>query len=269
MSGEPSVLPLSATITSPARPASRRARMAFSMQVASVSASFRQGMTMDTSGIGDRVVQSSPAGAELAPAGRAEGAGLKLGERIIVLPAFRQTVARPGVAGNLSGDARTRTYPRRRVLRRVGRPVDDVRGLEVRPHRVRRVREPAVRERIRRQEVAEFVGDDRLRHPDEERDRSACRHRSAPIRLAARRWCPARRRHARPAARAGAQRWASPTRGNGSSNAAGRRTSANIQPRARSASAPPAKTAACIHRRRRILSGPSFIPARRSGPAQT
>jgi hypothetical protein len=42
---EPSVLPLSATTTSPAMPCSRNARAASSTQSARVSASFRQGMS--------------------------------------------------------------------------------------------------------------------------------------------------------------------------------------------------------------------------------
>src|SRR5262245_25809413 len=46
---EPSVLPLSAMMTSPAIPPTRRASCAFRMQVSSVSASFRQGITTDTS----------------------------------------------------------------------------------------------------------------------------------------------------------------------------------------------------------------------------
>src|SRR3989338_6170636 len=49
ISGEPSVDPLSATITSPEIPPSLSARRAFSMQAASVSASLRHGMTMDSS----------------------------------------------------------------------------------------------------------------------------------------------------------------------------------------------------------------------------
>ena len=69
---------------------------------------------------------------------------------------------------------------RRRILRCVGRLVDDVRGLEVHPQRVRRVRQPAVRERVGGQEVAELVGDVRLRDPDEERDRDARCHRQRP-----------------------------------------------------------------------------------------
>ena len=50
MSCEPSLLPLSATIVSPWMPSSRKARFVFSMQVASVSASLRQGMTTLSSG---------------------------------------------------------------------------------------------------------------------------------------------------------------------------------------------------------------------------
>ena len=46
---EPSVLPLLAITTSPTMPLSAIARWAFSMQVASVSASFRQGMTTESS----------------------------------------------------------------------------------------------------------------------------------------------------------------------------------------------------------------------------
>ena len=49
MSCEPSVLPLSATMTSPTIPCSSIARWALSMHVASVSASFRHGMTTDSS----------------------------------------------------------------------------------------------------------------------------------------------------------------------------------------------------------------------------
>jgi hypothetical protein len=46
---EPSVEPLSATMTSPSMLADSNAASAFRMQVSSVSASFRQGMTTDTS----------------------------------------------------------------------------------------------------------------------------------------------------------------------------------------------------------------------------
>ena len=46
MACEPSVLPLSAMMISPRTPARWRPSRAFSMQRASVSASFRQGMTM-------------------------------------------------------------------------------------------------------------------------------------------------------------------------------------------------------------------------------
>src|SRR5262245_40122520 len=46
---EPSVLPLSAMMTSPAIPPTRKASCALRMQLSSVSASFRQGITTDTS----------------------------------------------------------------------------------------------------------------------------------------------------------------------------------------------------------------------------
>ncbi len=46
MAGEPSVLPLSATMISPRTPAAAIPRRALAMQPASVSASFRQGITM-------------------------------------------------------------------------------------------------------------------------------------------------------------------------------------------------------------------------------
>src|SRR5215468_7190434 len=49
---EPSVEPLSATITSPRKPAERNAAVALSIQKASELASFRQGMTTETSGAG-------------------------------------------------------------------------------------------------------------------------------------------------------------------------------------------------------------------------
>src|ERR1700761_3097454 len=52
---EPSVEPLSAMTTSPAMPFSRSAALALSMQVARVSASLRQGMTMVSSS-GDSMV---------------------------------------------------------------------------------------------------------------------------------------------------------------------------------------------------------------------
>src|SRR5262245_65223264 len=52
---ESSVLPLSATIISPTMPHSRSAVWAFSMHVRSVSASFKQGITTETS-IGDSPV---------------------------------------------------------------------------------------------------------------------------------------------------------------------------------------------------------------------
>src|SRR6266568_6388021 len=50
MAWEPSVLPLSATMVSPAILCSHNARWAFSIQRANVSDSFKQGITMDTSG---------------------------------------------------------------------------------------------------------------------------------------------------------------------------------------------------------------------------
>ncbi len=49
-STDPSVLTLSAMMTSPSMPLSRRERDAFSMQLASVSASLRQGITIENSG---------------------------------------------------------------------------------------------------------------------------------------------------------------------------------------------------------------------------
>ena len=49
MACEPSLLPLSATTTSPRTPPFARKRWAFSMHVASVSASFRHGITIDSS----------------------------------------------------------------------------------------------------------------------------------------------------------------------------------------------------------------------------
>src|SRR6266571_2313011 len=49
MTAEPSVLPLSATITSAESPSFSAERCAFWMQRAMVSASFRQGMTIETS----------------------------------------------------------------------------------------------------------------------------------------------------------------------------------------------------------------------------
>src|SRR5579863_2241952 len=49
ISAEPSVEPLSATITSPLIPASRSAAQAFRTQMPKVSASFRQGITTDSS----------------------------------------------------------------------------------------------------------------------------------------------------------------------------------------------------------------------------
>src|SRR5580692_8200579 len=58
ISREPSVLPLSATMTSPSIPFSRIARQAFSTQVAMVSASFKQGITTDSSVM--RVSRAAP-----------------------------------------------------------------------------------------------------------------------------------------------------------------------------------------------------------------
>jgi hypothetical protein len=48
---EPSVEPLSATITSPRNPALRKEEIAFSTQKASELASLRQGMTTETSNL--------------------------------------------------------------------------------------------------------------------------------------------------------------------------------------------------------------------------
>ena len=68
MACEPSLLPLSATRISPRTPWVARKRCAFPMQVASVSASFRHGMTIDSSGVwsvtvpGDSVLQGSKLG---------------------------------------------------------------------------------------------------------------------------------------------------------------------------------------------------------------
>ncbi len=53
----------------------------------------------------------------------------------------------------------------RRVLGLIRRLLDDVKGLEVLPQRVRRIRQPAVRERVGRQQVAELVMNHRQRHP--------------------------------------------------------------------------------------------------------
>src|SRR6478736_2071493 len=66
MACDPSVEPLSATTTSPWMLADWNAPRAFLMQVSRVSASFRQGMTTDTSG--------APAGASTAK-GSAAGGG--------------------------------------------------------------------------------------------------------------------------------------------------------------------------------------------------
>ena len=49
ISGEPSVEPLSTTTTSPEIPMARRARQAFSTHTPTDSASFRQGITTETS----------------------------------------------------------------------------------------------------------------------------------------------------------------------------------------------------------------------------
>ena len=48
-SGESSVLPLSATITSPATPSARSQLTAFATQIPTVSASFRHGRTIESS----------------------------------------------------------------------------------------------------------------------------------------------------------------------------------------------------------------------------
>src|SRR6266851_4290048 len=61
IAGEPSVLPLSATTTSPAIPACLIAARAFRMHVASVSASLRQGITTVTS---SGVTGGAPRGGE-------------------------------------------------------------------------------------------------------------------------------------------------------------------------------------------------------------
>ena len=50
----------------------------------------------------------------------------------------------------------------RMVLRSVRRMLEDVHAFEMRPHGVRRVGEPAGSKRIRRQQIAELIGDDRL-----------------------------------------------------------------------------------------------------------
>src|SRR4030095_6579127 len=65
MACDPSVLLLSATITSPSILFSRNARCAFSIHVARVSASFRHGMTTDTSGAQDGVEVSCSIGYSL------------------------------------------------------------------------------------------------------------------------------------------------------------------------------------------------------------
>src|SRR5579862_1142909 len=57
---EPSVEPLSATITSPDNAPSANARNALSMQMLREFASFRQGMTTETSGPGLGIAASAP-----------------------------------------------------------------------------------------------------------------------------------------------------------------------------------------------------------------
>src|ERR1700730_11732805 len=67
---EPSVEPLSATITSPRSPALRKEEIAFSTQKANELASFRQGMTTETSNRGSgcgTVPASSFAGNRASP----------------------------------------------------------------------------------------------------------------------------------------------------------------------------------------------------------
>src|SRR5215469_3678184 len=59
---DPSVEPLSATTTSPVRPPSANARQALSMQMPSEFASFRQGITTETSGARPEVGVSVSAG---------------------------------------------------------------------------------------------------------------------------------------------------------------------------------------------------------------
>ena len=59
------------------------------------------------------------------------------------------------------------------VLRCVGWLKKDVEALEMLPHRVRPVRQPAARERVRGEEIAELVVGSRLRHPQEQRNRRA------------------------------------------------------------------------------------------------
>src|SRR5262245_19487018 len=58
---EPSVLPLSATMISAARPCRSMARLAFSMQRGSVVASFKHGMTNDTSTTAGPATTCAPA----------------------------------------------------------------------------------------------------------------------------------------------------------------------------------------------------------------
>ena len=58
-----------------------------------------------------------------------------------------------------------------RIFRSVSRLLQNVECLEVLPHRVRRIREPAMRECVRREEVAELVVHLRQRHADDRRHR--------------------------------------------------------------------------------------------------
>ena len=65
-----------------------------------------------------------------------------------------------------------------RVFRCVGRLLEHMESLEVLPHRVRRIREPPVRERVRRKQVAELVVHLWHRHADDRshrRDDAKCR----------------------------------------------------------------------------------------------
>ena len=65
MSCEPSVDPLSATTTSPTTPSAAKERLALRMQVARVSASFRQGRTTENSTAAGGVRDSASAATEL------------------------------------------------------------------------------------------------------------------------------------------------------------------------------------------------------------
>jgi hypothetical protein len=54
-----------------------------------------------------------------------------------------------------------------------------MKGLEVLPHGMRRIRQPAMGERIGRQQIAKFIMDDRLRMKNKQRKRSAAYDRQS------------------------------------------------------------------------------------------